>query len=48
MKAASLLESMNKLDEALKLYEEIKKDYPQSAEGTTVDRYIARVKIKKG
>jgi len=48
MKAAGLLESMNKFDEALKLYEEIKKDYPQSAEGTTVDRYIARVKIKKG
>jgi tetratricopeptide (TPR) repeat protein len=48
MKAANLLESLNKLDEALKLYEEIKKDYPQSAEGTTVDRYIARVKIKKG
>ncbi len=48
MKAASLLESINKLDEALKLYEEIKKDYPQSTEGTTIDRYIARVKIKKG
>lgn len=48
MKAAKLLESMNKLDEALKLYEEIKKDYPQSTEGTTVDKYIARVKIKKG
>jgi tetratricopeptide (TPR) repeat protein len=48
MKAANLLESLNKLDEALKLYEEIKKDYPQSAEGTIVDRYIARVKIKKG
>jgi tetratricopeptide (TPR) repeat protein len=48
MKAAKLLESMNKFDEALKLYEEIKKDYPQSTEGTTVDKYIARVKIKKG
>jgi tetratricopeptide (TPR) repeat protein len=48
MKAAKLLESMNKLEEALKLYEEIKKDYPESAEGTTVDRYIARVKIKIG
>jgi tetratricopeptide (TPR) repeat protein len=48
MKAAKLLESMNKLDEALKLYEEIKKDYPESAEGTTVDRYIARIKIKIG
>lgn len=48
MKAAMLLESMSKFDEALKLYEEIKKDYPQSAEGTTVDKYIARVKIKIG
>jgi len=48
MKAAKLLESMNKLEEALKLYEEIKKDYPESAEGTIVDRYIARVKIKIG
>jgi tetratricopeptide (TPR) repeat protein len=48
MKAAKLLESMNKLDEALKLYEEIKKDYPESAEGSTIDRYIARVKIKIG
>lgn len=46
MKAASILESMNKWDDALKLYEEIKKDYPESAEGATVDRYIARVKIK--
>jgi predicted negative regulator of RcsB-dependent stress response len=48
MKAAKLLESMNKLQDALKLYEEIKKDYPESAEGTTVDRFIARVKIKIG
>lgn len=48
MKAAKLLEEMGKFDEALKLYEEIKKDYPQSTEGTTVDKYIARVKIKKG
>jgi tetratricopeptide (TPR) repeat protein len=46
MKAARLLESMNKLAEALKLYEEIKKDFPESAEGGTVDRYIARVKVK--
>ena len=46
MKAASLLEEMNKNADALKLYEEIKKDYPQSAEGTTIDKYIARVKLK--
>lgn len=48
MKAAKLLESMNKLDEALKLYQEIKKDYPQSTEGTSADKYIARVKNKIG
>jgi tetratricopeptide (TPR) repeat protein len=48
MKAAKLLESMNELQDALKLYEEIKKDYPESAEGTAVDRYIARIKIKIG
>ena len=48
MKAAKLLESMNELDEALKLYEEIKKDYPQSTEGTSADRYIARIKNKIG
>lgn len=48
MKAAKLLESMNKLKEALKLYQEIKNDYPQSTEGTSVDKYIARIKNKIG
>lgn len=46
MKAAAVLESQSKWNDALKLYEEIKKDYPESAEGTTVDKYIARVKLK--
>ena len=46
MKAAELLESMNELSEALTLYQEIKKDYPTSTEGTSIDKYIARVKIK--
>jgi len=44
MKAGNLLESLNKPEEALALYEEIKKDYPTTAEGTNVDKYIARVK----
>ncbi len=48
MKAAKLLESMNKYEDALKLYQEIKNDYPESSEGSTVDKYIARVKIKIG
>lgn len=48
MKAANLLESMNQLKEALSLYESLKAKYPESAEGSNVDRYIARVKIKIG
>lgn len=46
MKAANLLESMDELENALTLYERIKKEYPTSTEGTNVERYIARVKIK--
>lgn len=46
MKAAAILESMNNYADALKLYEEIKKEYPQTAEGSTVDKYIARVKVQ--
>ena len=46
MKAAAILESMNQYADALKLYEEIKKEYPQTAEGSTVDKYIARVKVQ--
>ena len=48
MKAANLLESMDKLQDALNLYENIKEKYPDSTEGTNVDRYIARVKLKLG
>ena len=48
MKAANLLESIDELEEALSLYEEIKEKYPDSDEGTNVERFIARVKIKLG
>jgi tetratricopeptide (TPR) repeat protein len=48
MKAANLLESMNQLKEALTLYESLKAKYPESAEGSNVERYIARIKIKLG
>jgi len=48
MKAASLLESMDELEEALSLYETIKEKYPTSAEGANVDRFISRVKLKLG
>lgn len=46
MKAAKLLESMDELEEALKIYEDVKAKYPESSEGSNADRYIARVKIK--
>lgn len=45
MKAAELYELQNKYSEALKLYERIKKDYPESTEGSTIDKNIARVKV---
>ncbi len=48
MKAATLLESMDELEDALSLYREIKEKYPESAEGENVDRYIARVENKLG
>ncbi len=46
MKAANLLELMDELEDALSLYEEIKEKYPTSAEGTNIDKFIARVKLK--
>jgi tetratricopeptide (TPR) repeat protein len=46
MKAAGLLETMDELEEALSLYEQIKEKYPTSTEGTNVDKYIARIKVK--
>ncbi|PIF02023.1 MAG: hypothetical protein CR996_01870 [Draconibacterium sp.] len=46
MKAASLLESMEENEKALKLYEEIKKEYPNTNEGRSIDKYIARIKLK--
>jgi tetratricopeptide (TPR) repeat protein len=46
MKAAGLLESMDELEDALALYEEIKMKYPTSTEGTNIDKFIARVKLK--
>lgn len=45
-KAAELLESSNKNNEALELYEAIKQKYPTSTEGRSIDKYIARVKSK--
>jgi tetratricopeptide (TPR) repeat protein len=45
MKAAELYELNGKFSEALKIYERIESEYPESTEGTTVEKYIARVKL---
>jgi tetratricopeptide (TPR) repeat protein len=45
MKAAEIDELTGKYPDALKLYERIETEYPESTEGTTIDKYIARVKI---
>jgi tetratricopeptide (TPR) repeat protein len=45
MKAGKLLESEGKYEEALQAYREIKQKYPESNEGRTIDKYIARVEI---
>ena len=45
MKAGQIYETQKKYAEAMSLYERIKEEYPQSTEGTTIDKYIARVKL---
>jgi tetratricopeptide (TPR) repeat protein len=45
MKAGELYELTGKYKEALTLYERIESEYPESTEGATIDKYIARVKL---
>jgi tetratricopeptide (TPR) repeat protein len=45
MKAGELYETEGKYGEALKLYERIRDQYPESTEGSTIEKYIARVKL---
>jgi tetratricopeptide (TPR) repeat protein len=45
MKAAQICETQKKFAEALKIYERIKTEYPESTEGTSIDKYIGRVKV---
>lgn len=44
MQAARILESQNKKDEALKIYENIKEKYVNSSVSQDVDKYIERLK----
>jgi tetratricopeptide (TPR) repeat protein len=43
LKAGQIYELQGKYDEALKAYERIRDEYPESTEGVTIDKYIARV-----
>jgi len=45
MKAGQIYELQNKYADAMKLYERIQSEYPESTEGTSIDKYIARVKL---
>lgn len=45
MKAGELYEMNGKFAEALKTYERIQTKYPESTEGSSIDKYIARVKL---
>jgi len=45
MKAAELHELSGKYSDALKIYERIESEYPESTEGTSIEKYIARVKL---
>lgn len=45
LKAAAVLESMEKYSDALDIYNELKEKFPNSNEGRSIDKYIARAKI---
>jgi tetratricopeptide (TPR) repeat protein len=45
MKAGEIYELTKQYSEALKMYERIQNEYPESTEGNSIDKYIARVKL---
>ena len=47
MKAGLAYESLGQYGKALKAYETIKAEYPNSVEGSDIDKYIARAKLAK-
>ncbi len=46
IKAATLHESEDEVEKALDLYKSIKEKYPDSSEGRSIDKYIARAELK--
>ena len=45
MKAGEIYEISGKFSEALKVYERIESEYPQSTEGSSIEKYISRIKL---
>jgi tetratricopeptide (TPR) repeat protein len=45
MKAGELYELSGNYQEALKVYERIENEYPESTEGSTIEKYITRAKL---
>ena len=45
MKAGELYELEGNFDKALEIYERIQSEYPESTEGSSIEKYIARVKL---
>jgi len=48
LKAAGVLEATGKFGGALDIYNELKEKYPNTTEGRSIDKYIARAKIELG
>ena len=47
-KAGILAQDMGKLDESLKFFKRLKKDFKDSQQAVDVDKYIARIETQKG
>jgi len=45
-KAGMVYEDLKEFDKALKAYNTIKKDYPETEEGKVIDKYIAALEVK--
>jgi TolA-binding protein len=45
-KAGMVYEDLQEFDKALKAYNTIKKDYPETEEGKVIDKYIAALEVK--
>lgn len=48
MKAAFAYETLGDLENALKIYERVDKDYSKSQEGRKAEKYVAKLKLKLG